>query len=321
MKPKILVTRKILPEALSYLREHVDLEIGAESRNLSKEELIDKIRDKKGVLALLVDHIDKQVMDAAPELKIISNCAVGYNNIDVEYALQKDILVTNTPGVLTDTTADLTWALILAVARRIPEADRFTRKKQYSGWELELFLGKAITGKCLGVIGMGRIGKHVALRARGFRMKTIYFDPHRLNEEEEKRLNAEFVPFDEVLDSADILTLHTTLTEKTFHMISTGELSRMKDSAILINVSRGPVVDEKALASALEKGSIWGAGLDVYEREPEIENRLLTMDNVVLLPHIGSASYETRLKMAMMASTNLVQGVTGQKPDNQVMRT
>ncbi len=318
MKPKALITRKVLPEALDYLKKHVDFEIGAVGRNLTKEEITEKIKEKEGLLSLLVDNIDREVIDAAPSLKIIANCAVGYNNIDIDYAKKRGILVTNTPGVLTETTADLTWALIFSVARRIPQADAFTRQKKYKGWELDLFLGKEVTGKYLGIIGMGRIGKAIALRAKGFNMKTTYFDLQRLSNKEEKLYKARLLSLDKLLASSDIVSIHTTLTPQTYHMISKDQLALMKKDSILINVSRGPVIDEKALADALEKRYIWGAGLDVYEREPQIEEKLLSLDNVVLLPHIGSASYETRLKMAMMAATNLVQGLTGQTPTNLV---
>ena len=318
MKPKVLVTHRLLHEAIAYLKEHVDLEVGTQKAFLTKEELIEKVKDKEGILSLLTAPIDKDVMDATPTLKIIANCAVGYDNIDIEYARRKGIMVTNTPGVLTETTADLSWALILAVARKIPQADAFARAKNYLGWQLDLFLGKEITGKCLGIIGMGRIGKAMAQRAMGFQMKIIYTDPKELPEEEKQKYNASCVPLDELLRTADIVTLHTTLNPQTHHLISRGQLRLMKQDAILVNVSRGPVVNEMALAEALEEGQIWAAGLDVYEREPEIEERLLSLDNVVLLPHIGSATYETRLKMAMMAAKNLIQGLSGQKPDNLV---
>ena len=318
MKPKVLVTHRLLPEAIVYLKEHVDFEVGTQGPVLNKEALLEKVKDKKGILPLLTAPIDKDVMDAAPELKIIANCAVGYDNIDIEYARKKGIMVTNTPGVLTETTADLSWALILAVARKIPQAHVFARAKRYRGWELDLFLGKEITGKCLGIIGMGRIGKAMAQRATGFAMKIIYTDPKELSEEENQKYGASCVPLDELLREADIVTIHTTLNAQTHHLISSEKLRLMKKDAILVNVSRGPVVDELALAEALEEEKIWGAGLDVYEREPEIEERLISLDNVVLLPHIGSATYETRLKMAMMAAKNLVQGLTGKKPDNLV---
>ncbi len=319
MKPRVLITRKIFQEALDYLKDYVDYEIGAQEGELKKEDLLDKVRDKKGLLSLLVDTIDREVMDAAPGLVIIANCAVGYDNIDMAYAKQKGILVTNTPGVLTETTADLTWALIMAVSRRIPQADVFTRKKRYKGWELDLFLGREVTGKRLGIIGMGRIGKSVAMKAQAFRMDTVYSDPHRLSPEEEKRYSASCVPLEELLSTSDIVTIHTTLTPETKHLISEERLKLMKKEVILVNASRGPVIDEKALADALEARQIWGAGLDVYEREPEIEERLLSLDNVVLLPHIGSATFETRTKMAMMAAKNLVQGLKGGRPENLVI--
>lgn len=319
MKPKVLITQKILPEAFDYLKEYTDYEIGAAEKTLTKKETIIKIKDKEGLLSLLINNIDKEVIDSAPDLKIIANCAVGYDNIDIGHARKKGILVTNTPGVLTEATADLTWALIFAVARRIPQADRFTRGQKFKGWKLDLFLGKEITEKQLGIIGMGRIGKAVALRAQAFRMETVYFDPHRLTPEEEKKYKVFFRPLDELLSSADIITIHASLTPQTFHLISKERINLIKKEAILINVARGPIIDEKALADALKKERIWGAGLDVYEREPEIEEKLLSLDNVVLLPHIGSATYETRLKMAMMAARNLVQGLRGERPDNIVI--
>jgi glyoxylate reductase len=318
MKPKVLVTHRLLPEAIAYLREHVDFEVGTQEPFLQKDELLKRVEDKEGILPLLTASIDRDVMDAAPLLKIIANCAVGYDNIDIEYAREKGIMVTNTPGVLTETTADLSWALILAVARKIPQADAFTRAKKYLGWELDLFLGKEITGKCLGIIGMGRIGKAIAQRAMGFQMKVLYTDPKEVPEEDKKKYEASCVSLDELLRTADVVTVHTTLNPQTHHLLSRDEFRLMKRDAILVNVSRGPVVDEAALAEALEEGQIWGAGLDVYEREPEIEKRLLSLENIVLLPHIGSATYETRLKMATMAVKNLVQGLSGEKPDNLV---
>ena len=318
MKPKALITRKIFQEALDYLKDRVDYEIGAEEGELSKQAIREKVADKQGILSLLTDMVDRDVIDAAPHLRIIANCAVGYDNIDIDYARQKGVLVTNTPGVLTETTADLTWALILSVARRIPQADTFTRAKKYKGWELDLYLGREITGKCLGIIGMGRIGKAVALRAQGFGMEVVYNDSHRLAEQEEAKYRASWVSLEELLRVSDIVTIHTSLTPETIHLISADRLRLMKKKAILVNVARGPIVDEKALAETLEKQNIWAAGLDVYEREPEIEERLISLDNVVLLPHIGSATFETRIRMAMMAAKNLVQGLHGDTPDNLV---
>ncbi len=318
MKPKVLITRNLLPEAMAFLNKHLDCCVGAINRNIEREELLALIKDKDGILSLLVDKIDKEVIDAAPSLKIIANCAVGYNNIDTAYAKKKGIFVTNTPDVLTETTADLTWALILAVARKIPQAEQYTRNQLFKGWELDLFLGKEIFGKRLGIIGMGRIGKAVAERARAFQMLTIYYDPIRLTRFEESRFIASPLPLDDVLATSDIVTLHTTLTPETYHLITEDRLRSMKKGAILINVSRGQIIDEKALVKALADKWIWGAGLDVYEKEPEIRKKLFSFDNVVLLPHIGSATYETRLKMAMMAADNLVKGLSGKKPPNPV---
>jgi glyoxylate reductase len=303
---------------MEYLKQHIDYEMGTLGDRLEKKDLITKVRDKQGILSLLVSTIDQEVIDNAPLLKIIANCAVGYNNIDVAYANKKGILVTNTPGILTDTTADLTWALIFAVARKIPQSDRYSREKRFKGWRLDLFLGKEVTGKRLGIIGMGRIGKAVALRARAFKMDVVYSDPNRLTPDEEKALNISPLPLNDLLSTSDIISIHTTLTPQTTHLISKKQLAMMKKEGMLVNVSRGPVVDEKALADALENKMIWGAGLDVYEKEPEIEEKLLSLDNCVLLPHIGSATYETRLKMAMTAAKNLIQGLSGEKPDNLV---
>ncbi len=320
MKSKALVTRRLLPEAQALLEKNLDIEVGESGRNLSREQLLSRIRDKDGLLALLVDQVDREVIEAAPNLKIIANCAVGFNNIDVAYAKEKGIMVTNTPGVLTDTTADLTWALILAAARRLPQADRFTRAGLFTGWELDLFLGKEVTGQCLGIVGMGRIGKAVALRAKAFRMQVLYSDPHSLSSEEEILYQVSRVSLDELLSRSDFVSLHPSLTDITRHLIGSRELAQMKKSAVLVNVSRGPVVDEKALIQALTRGEIWAAGLDVFDQEPDIEPGLLKLDNVVLLPHIGSASYETRLLMAMTAARNLVAGLGGETPPNLVVR-
>ncbi|MFC2168516.1 2-hydroxyacid dehydrogenase [Acidobacteriota bacterium] len=318
MKPKVLITHSLFPEVLDFMEKHVDYEIGKKDGDLSKKELIKKIKDKQGLLALLVDTVDKEILDAAPSLKIIANCAVGYNNIDVNSARKKGIMVTNTPGVLTETTAELTWALLFAVARRIPQAHIFTRNAQYKGWGLDLFLGKELHRKRLGIVGMGRIGLSVARKARAFGMDIVYTDHHKLNSKEESNLRATQLSLEELLKTSDIVTLHTTLTPKTFHLISEKNIHLMKKTAILINVSRGPVVQEEALADALEKAKIWGAGLDVYEDEPAIHPKLFSLDNVVLLPHIGSATIETRTKMALMAANNLIQGLQGETPENLI---
>jgi glyoxylate reductase len=318
MKPRVLVTQKLFPEVLTFLETETEAEVLSREGVPAKPDIIRRIADKEGLLCLLTDKIDAEVMDAAPCLKVIANTAVGYDNIDIGHARHRGIMVTNTPEILTEATADLTWALILAVARRIPQSDRFIRRGEFEGWALDLCLGRDVSGKRLGIIGMGRIGRAVALRARAFRMETVYFDPHPLSPGEESAHAAAFLPLDELLSSSDIVTVHASLTPDSHHLISGEKLALMKKAAIFINVSRGPVVDEAALAETLEQKRIWGAGLDVYEREPEVEPRLLRLENVVLLPHIGSATFETRLNMAMTAARNLVQGVQGRRPDNLI---
>jgi glyoxylate reductase len=318
MKPKVLVTRELLPEAMDFLRGRADIEVGISSGNLPREDLLKKVSDKEGLLPLLVDAIDREVIDRAPRLKIIANCAVGYNNIDIDYARQKGILVTNTPGVLTESTAELTIALILAVLRRIPQAERFTRDKKFKGWALDLWLGKDLAGAKLGIVGFGRIGRAVARRALAFHAEILYFDPQRTSPDIEMFYRATYLPLDDLLRTADIVTIHAGLTPQTRHLISRERLALMKTDAVLVNVARGPIVDENALADALAAGKLWGAGLDVYEREPEIEEKLFSLDNVILLPHIGSATYAARLKMAMTAARNLMQGLSGETPDNPV---
>ncbi len=318
MKPRVLVTRKLLPEALAWLDERATVEIGTVTDELPRVRLLDAVADKDGLLPLLVDPIDREVMDAAPRLKIIANCAVGYNNIDIAYARARGILVTNTPGVLTEATADLAWALILAVARRIPQAEAFLRRGEFEGWAIDLCLGKDLSGKRLGIIGMGRIGRAVAERAKAFRMETVYCDTVPLSPAEEMRLAARRLALDDLLASSDVVSVHAVLTPETHHLISAARLRLMKPQAILVNVSRGPIVDEAALVSALAEGRLWGAGLDVYEREPAVTPGLMDLPNVVCLPHIGSATYETRLAMCMMAARNLVQGLNGERPGNLI---
>jgi len=248
----------------------------------------------------------------------VSNIAVGYNNIDVEACTRRRIMVTNTPGVLDDTTADFAWALLLATARRVVEADQYLRSSKWEGWELMDFLGYDVHHKALGICGLGRIGQRVARRAKGFEMQILYTDVIRAAPSLEEELGARFVDKKTLLAESDFVTLHVPLTPQTTHYISMAELGLMKPTVILLNSSRGPVVDEKALVQALKEGKIAGAGLDVYEREPEVGPELIEMKNVVLAPHIASASRETRLRMATMAAENLVAGLTGRGPPNLV---
>ncbi|MEN6445380.1 MAG: D-glycerate dehydrogenase [Candidatus Cloacimonas sp.] len=312
MKPVLFLTRLLPEPAVKQLEDKFTLEINRYERTLTKQELCAGVKNADAIICLLNDTIDKEVMDAAPKLKVISNYAVGYNNIDVEYATKCGITVCNTPGVLTETTADLTWALILSACRRIPESERFLRKGKFKGWEPMLMLGQDVYDKTLGILGMGRIGQAVAKRAVGFNMQILYHNdsPMRYS----LPFAATEVNFDTLLKEADIITLHIPLTDKTYHLIGKKELEMMKESAVLINTSRGPIVDEKELIKALSTHRIFSAGLDVYENEPDISPELLALDNVVLLPHIGSASIETRTKMAFLAVENALAVIEGRKP-------
>ena len=318
MKKKVLVTRRLPDEALRLLYDTCEVELNPYDRVMTKDELIEGIRDKEGILCLLTDTITAEVMDAAVHLKVISNYAVGFDNVDVKAATGRGIVVTNTPGVLTETSADLTWALLMATARRIVEADAFMRNGKYTGWGPMMLLGGDVYGKTLGLVGMGRIGCAVARRAAGFNMRVLYYDVNRLSEDEEKALNLEYSGFDELLKEADFVSLHVPLLPSTRHLVGARELSLMKPTSYLINTSRGPVVDEKALVEALRSGKIAGAGLDVYENEPEMAPGLPELENVVLLPHIASASVETRTKMGIMAAQNLIAGLRGELPPNCV---
>lgn len=315
---KVYVTRQIPEPGLELITKDCEMEINTEDRVLTREEIIRNVKGKDGLLCLLTDDIDEQIMDAEPNLKIISNYAVGYNNIDVEAATKRGIIVTNTPGVLTDTTADLAWALLMSVARRIVEGDKFTRSRKFKGWGPMLLLGTDVYGKTLGIIGLGRIGRAMAKRARGFDMEVIYYDLYRADESTERKLNVRYVPFEELLKQADFVSIHVPLSKETHHLFGKKEFEMMKKSAYLINSARGPIVDEKALVEALVNKEIAGAGLDVYENEPMVEEKLLELDNVVLIPHLGSATLETRTKMALMAAENLLAGLKGEKPPNIV---
>jgi lactate dehydrogenase-like 2-hydroxyacid dehydrogenase len=318
MKPRILVSQKIFEEAVAILKEHFEVDWNQTEFPLAPQNLIQRLRDKVGAITLLTDRIDEAVLLSCPELKMICNVAVGYNNIDVEACTRHRVMVTNTPGVLDNTTADFTWTLILAAARRLVEADQYIRSFQWKGWKLMEFLGYDVHHKVLGICGLGRIGQGVARRAKGFEMQVIYTDVIQANPVIEKELGVRFVDKQTLLKESDIVTLHVPLMPETTHYISTDELALMKSNAILINASRGPVLDEKALVQALLEGKIAGAGLDVYEKEPEVEPALIQMKNVVLAPHIASASRETRLRMATMAAENLVAGLTGKRVPNLV---
>jgi glyoxylate reductase len=314
-KPKVYVTRRIPEKGLQLLREYVELDVHEGELPPPRDVLIDHARDKDGLLSLLTDRIDSEVMASCPSLRAISNYAVGFDNIDVEAATKRGIIVTNTPGVLTETVADFAWALLMASARRVVEADRFTRAGRWKTWGPTLLCGADVFGKTLGIVGAGRIGSSVARRASGFRMRLLYTDVDR-KVDFERETGAKFVSLDELLSESDFVSLHVSLTAETRHMIGERELKKMKRTAILVNTSRGPVVDEEALCRALESKVIAGAALDVFEEEPiPASSPLLRLDNVVVAPHIASASIETREKMAVIAARNLLDALSGREPE------
>jgi len=316
---KIFVTRKIPEPGLDLIRKEHELEINPYNRVLTKEEIVKGVRGKDGLLCLLTDQIDREIIASESKLKMIANYAVGYNNVDVETATRRGIPVSNTPGVLTDATAEMAWALLFSAARRIAEGDRFTRAGRFKGWDPMLMLGQNVSNKTLGIIGAGRIGTALGLKSKGFNMEVLYVNK-RENEALEREVNARKVEIREVLKKSDFISLHVSLSESTRHMIGEKELKMMKENAILINTSRGPVVDEQALIKALKEKWIFGAGLDVYEHEPGVSTELKNLDNVVLQPHSASATIETRTKMALMAAENMIAGLKGEIPPNCVNR-
>lgn len=315
---KIFFTYKIPDEGMLLLKKF-DVEVNTEDRFLPKEEIIQKAKDAAALVTLLSDKIDAEVLESLPKLKIIANYAVGYNNIDIDEARKRGIRVTNTPEVLTDATADLTMSLILAASRRIVEADRFVREHRFVGWKPDLFTGPSLSGKTLGIIGLGRIGKAVAKRAKAFEMNVVYCSRKPLLPNEEEKLNVSHLSLEELLRSSDFISLHVPLTQETYHLLNEKRLSMLKAGAVLINTARGPIVDETALIKALRSGRLAAAGLDVYEEEPDVPQELIDLDNVVLLPHIGSATKEARIEMAMMVGRNVAAVLEGKEPPNPVV--
>jgi len=318
MKKRILVTGRLPQEIMTSLSEKYEAEINVEDKPLERQKFLDSIKDKHGLLSMITDSVDEEALGGANSLKMIAQFGVGYNNIDVTAATKRGIPVSNTPGVLTDATAETAFALILAISRRLVEGDRMTREGRFRCWAPMLFLGREVTGKTLGIIGMGKIGKAVAQRARCFRMPILYHNRSRMSKSEEKELMARYVDMKVLLSKSDFISLHVPLSDETRHLIGKQELSLMKPTAYLINTSRGPVVDEKALLQALRKKKIGGAGLDVYENEPALTPGLAELDNVILLPHVGSGTFETRSRMAAMAVKNLIAGLSGKVPPNLV---
>ena len=274
----------------------------------------DALADADALLCLLTDRVDAALLDRAPRLRVVANAVVGYEHVDVAACRARGIVVTNTPDVLTEATADLTWALLLAAVRGLPQSERSLRAGEFHGWGFWDYLGGDLMGKTLGIFGMGRIGKAVARRAAPFGMRVIYHNRSRLSADEELALGASYVDLDALIERSDVLSLHAPLTERTRHVIGRDALSRMKPGSWLINTARGPLVDEAALVDALRDGPLAGAGLDVYEREPAVEPGLLDLPNVVLLPHIGSATHETRTRMAMLAARNAHAVLRGEPP-------
>lgn len=320
LKPRIFVSQPIPEKGMALLRKHFDVEANPAKKVLPKNELAKKVKGKDGLLCILTDTVDAMVLRAEPKLRIVSNFGAGFNNIDVADATALGIAVTNTPDVLTEATADYTLALILAAGRRVVEGDRAARAGKFTGWEPEYMLGQGISGKTLGIAGLGRIGKEVAKRAiNGFGMRAIYTDIAR-QEDFEKESGAGFRSLEELLKESDFISLHVALTEKTKHLIGSRELGLMKPTACLINMSRGPVVDETALIKALKGKKIFAAALDVYENEPEIPAELQALENIILSPHLGSATVETREAMSVLAAQNLIDFFSGRTPKTIVNR-
>jgi len=315
---RILITGNLPDNVTLPLKEKYQVEMNHEDRPLDHQALITGVKDKQGLLSMLNDNISEEMLACAPRLKMIANFGVGYNNIDVRAATARGIMVSNTPGVLTNATAELALTLILSISRRLVEGDRMVREGRFKFWAPMLFLGREVTGKTIGIIGMGKIGKAVAIRAGAFDMRVIYHNRKRIAEEEEKSLRAEYVDLQTLLREADFVSLNVPLTEQTKHLIGRDELSLMKPTAFLVNTARGPVIDEKALVEALRAGKIGGAGLDVYENEPSLTSGLAELDNVILLPHVGSGTLETRMKIGTLAVKNLLAGLAGGIPPNLV---
>jgi glyoxylate reductase len=316
VKPRVLVTREISPEAFARLKQHFTVEGNQKDLPVSPRQLLQRLKGKAGLVSGPTDQITEDVLARNPQLRIVCNVAVGYNNFDVAAATKHGVMLTNTPGVLDDTTADLTWALILAAARGLSNADRTVRAGKWKRWRMMDFLGQDIYGKTIGICGFGRIGRGVARRAMGFGMKVLYASRSRASGSIEEEFRASYVDKQTLLRESDVVTLHLPLFPETRHYIGARELSLMKPTAILVNAARGPIVDERALVQALKRGRIFAAGIDVYEKEPALAPGLASLPNVVLTPHIGSGTVETRLKMSNMAVANCIAGLTGQRPPN-----
>jgi glyoxylate/hydroxypyruvate/2-ketogluconate reductase len=315
-KPRILVTREVFDDTLAYLSEHCEVESNQPDVAFTPPELAKRAADKAGIICCIPDNIDAALIAGCPALKVVANVAVGYNNIDVAACTARGVMVTNTPGVLDDSTADFAWALMMAAARRVAELDARVRAGQWTHWLLKQWMGVDVHGKTLGIIGMGRIGQAIAKRASGFDMPVLYCNRKRIAPEMENRLNARWVSKEELLSRSDFVILQLPYSKETHHLIGEADLAKMKRSAILVNNARGGIVDDAALVRALREGTIRGAALDVYEGEPKLNPGFLSLENAVLAPHVASSTEATRAAMAMTAAKNLVAALTGSKPPN-----
>ncbi len=315
-KPKVFLTRRLPAASMDRLERETVLSHADLDRALTRQDLVAGVRDVDALLCLLTDQVDAELLDANPRLKVVSNYAVGYNNIDVDAATQRNVAVTNTPGVLTDCTADMAWALLMAAARRVTEGDVLVRSGNWTGWEPLQLLGAEVTGATIGLVGFGRIAKAIARRAHAFDMKVLYWNRTRLTPEEEAELGIQYVEKERLFSDSDFVSAHVALNSETVHLIGEADFARMKPSAYFINTTRGPVVDEKALVAALKANRIAGAGLDVFENEPTLEPELYDLENVTLAPHIGSATVGTRTRMGMMVIDNLLAGCRGERLPN-----
>jgi len=312
----VLVTRRLPPRPMAAVLERFDADVWeGPPEAIPRDELLRRIRGKPGAITLLTERVDAEFLDAAgPDLRIVANYAVGFDNIDVDECTRRGVMATNTPDVLTETTADLAWALLMAAARRIAEGDRYLRARTPWTWGPEMMLGQDVHDATLGLVGFGRIGQALARRAKGFGMRIVYYDVFRPPAEVEKALGARYLEFDDLLGEADFISIHVALTPETRHLFGAEQFRRMKPTSVLVNSSRGPVIDEAALAHALRAGEIFAAGLDVFEKEPEVHPGLLELDSAVIVPHLGSATVATRDAMGMLAVENLVAALEGRPP-------
>lgn len=316
-RPRVLITRRLPQVALDRVAAATDPTLYEGPGAMPRDELLRGIAGMRGAITLLTDRVDDELLDAAgADLAIVANFAVGFDNIDLEACTRHGVMATNTPGVLTETTADTAWALMMAAARRVPEGDRFLRSRTPWTWGPLMMLGQDIHGKTLGIVGFGRIGQALARRAKGFGMRVLFHDAYPPPDDVVQELGASASELDDLLATSDFVSIHVNLTPETRHMIDAGALAKMKPSAVLVNTSRGPVIDEAALADALEGGVIFAAGLDVFEREPEVHAKLLDLDNAVVIPHLGSATVETRDAMGLLAADNLIAALEGRRPPN-----